>query len=186
MEIREHGFVSKQSVSAQEEYFYRICPSQVEVGPNKPTTIDWLLTRTRDGTTSNAPRELIHFLNSLREVQVKRLEVGESDPEGEQLFIRPSFKDALPDVSKVRLEQTFYAEYPAQKEWLEKLHGTKTLHTSQSLADIWGISQEKAAAKANELVVAGFFEARGDRQSPQYWVPFLYRDALDMVQGTAE
>lgn len=178
--------LSKQEVSAQEKFFYRMCPGQVDVGQKKLNTIDWLLTRTRDGTTTNAPRELIHLLNSLREVQVRRLEVGEPDPEGEQLFDRPSFKEALPEVSKVRLEQTFYAEYPAQKVWLEKLRGEKTLHTTATLAAIWGISPELAKVRANELAVAGFFEARGDRQSPEYWVPFLYRDALDMIQGAAD
>jgi hypothetical protein len=170
----------------QENFFYRMCPDQVDVGPNKPNTIDWMLTRTRDGTKSNAPRELIHFLNSLREVQVKRIEVGEDAPEGEQLFARPSFKDALPEVSKVRLEQTLYAEYPAQKEFLEKLRGAKTLQTPETLAEIWGLSPEEAAVRAGDLASIGFFEPRGTRQSPEYWVPFLYRDALDLVQGAAE
>ncbi|MCI0623880.1 MAG: hypothetical protein L0387_19860 [Acidobacteria bacterium] len=101
--------------------FFIGSPDQVDVGQNKPNTLDWLLTRTRDGTKSNAPRELIHFLNSLREVEVKRLEVGGAEPEGEEIFARPSFKDALPEVSRVRLEQTLYAEYPGQKDWLEKL-----------------------------------------------------------------
>jgi hypothetical protein len=178
--------LSKQEVKEQEKFFYRMCPGQVDVGLKKPNTIDWLLTRTRDGTTTNAPRELVHLLNSLREAQVRRLEVGEPDPEGEQLFDRPSFKEALPEVSKVRLEQTFYAEYPAQKEWLEKLRGEKTMHTPDTLAAIWSISPEVAKTRANELAAAGFFEARGDRQSPEYWVPFLYRDALDMIQGAAD
>jgi hypothetical protein len=39
---------------------------------------------------------------------------------------------------------------------------------------------------AHELAEIGFFERRGERDAPEYWVPFLYRDALDMVQGTAE
>lgn len=178
--------LSRQTVEAQEKFFYRLCPPQVDVGPNKPSTIEWLLSRTRDGTKSNAPRELIHFLNCLREVQVKRLEVGETQPEDEALFERVSFKDALPEVSKVRLEQTLYAEYPAHKEWLEKLRGAKTLQTPETLSDIWGVSSEEAAARAKELVAIGFFEARGTWQSPEYWVPFLYRDALDLVQGAAE
>lgn len=178
--------LSRQSVDSQENFFYRMCPDQVDVGPNKPNTIDWMLTRTRDGTKSNAPRELIHFLNSLREVQVKRIEVGEDAPEGEQLFARPSFKDALPEVSKVRLEQTLYAEYPAQKKLLEKLRGAKTLQTPETLAEIWGLSPEEAALRAGDLASIGFFEPRGTRQSPEYWVPFLYRDALDLVQGAAE
>lgn len=178
--------LSRQSVADQEQFFYRICPNQVDVGPNKSNTFDWLLSRTRDGTKSNAPRELIHFLNCLREVQVKRLEVGEPEPEGEQLFARPAFKEALPEVSRVRLQQTLYAEYPNQKEWLEKLRGVKTSQTPETLMVIWGISREDAEAKASELTTIGFFEARGTRQQPEYWVPFLYRDALDLVQGAAE
>lgn len=128
----------RQSVEEQEKFFYRMCPDQVDVGSNKPNTFDWLLSRTRDGTGLNAPRELIHFLNSLREVQVKRFEIGEAEPEGEQLFARPSFKEALPEVSKVRLEQTLYAEYPDLKECLERLREAKTLHTPSTLATIWG------------------------------------------------
>lgn len=178
--------LSQQIVEAQEKFFYRMCPEQVDVGRNKPNTVDWLLTRTRDGTKSNAPRELIHFLNCLREVQLRRLEIGEAEPEGEQLFARPSFKHALQEVSKVRLEQTLYAEYPSQKDWVEKLRGAKTLHTPETLADAWGASAEEALAQANKLATIGFFETRGTRQSPEYWVPFLYRDALDMVQGAAE
>jgi hypothetical protein len=53
--------LGRQRVDTQEKFFYRLCPDQVEVGPNKSNTFDWLLTRTRDGTKSNAPRELIHF-----------------------------------------------------------------------------------------------------------------------------
>jgi hypothetical protein len=176
----------KQSVEEQEFFFYRVYPNQVDVGPNKPDTIDWLLSRTRDGTKQNAPRELIHFLNSLREVQVKRLEIGEAGPEGEQLFARPSFKSALPEVSKVRLEQTLYAEYPEVQKWLEELRGSKTLHSPQTLAGIWNLSNEEAVSRADQLAAIGVFEARGNKQAPEYWVPFLYRDALDLVQGTAE
>lgn len=178
--------LARKPVSDQESFFYRLCPEQVDVGPNKPTTFDWLLTRTRDGSQLNAPRELIHFLNSLREVQMKRLELGEPEPDGERLFARASFKDALPEVSKVRLEQTLYAEHPEKKGWIEKLRGEKTLHTPESLATIWNISMEQAMTQALELVSIGFFEARGSKQEPSFWVPFLYRDALDLVQGSAD
>lgn len=178
--------LSRDRVEVQETFFYRMCPKQVDVGSAKPNTIDWMLSRTRDGTKSNAPRELIHFLNSLREVQVKCLEIGTNVPEGEHLFARPSFKDALPEVSKIRLEQTIYAEYPGQKEWIERLRGEKTLHTPNTLASIRGISHEEANGVADELVSIGFFEARGTRQSPEYWIPFLYRDSLHLIQGSAE
>jgi hypothetical protein len=179
--------LGKSSVLLQEEFFNRVFPDQVDVGPNKPTTLDWLLSRTRDGTKTNAPRELIHLLNSLRDVQVRRFELGaEPAPEGEQLFARVAFKDALPDVSKVRLEQTLFAEHPDQKPWLESLKGAKTLQTPETLAQIWSLSPDEAALRAAALVAIGFFEQRGSKQEPEYWVPFLYREALDLVQGTAE
>lgn len=179
--------VSRLSVGEQEKFFYLAFPDQVDVGPNKPTTLDWLLSRTRDGTRVNAPRELIHFLNCLRDVQVKRFELGdEPSPEEDQLFARVAFKEALPEVSRVRLEQTLYAEYPDQKLWLEKLRGEKTLQTPDTLAGIWDESTEEATQRASNLAALGFFEQRGTKQAPEYWVPFLYREALDLVQGTAE
>jgi hypothetical protein len=178
--------LSRQSVEAQEKFFYRMCPDQVDVGPNKPNTFDWILSRTRDGTKLNAPRELIHLLNSLRQVQVRRLEIGEGAPEAEQLFARPSFKEALVEVSKVRLEQTVYAEYPAQKQWLEKLRGSKTLQSPETISSLWSVSREDASKRASELATIGFFETRGTPQEPEFWVPFLYRDALDLIQGAAD
>lgn len=176
----------RKDVNAQEEFFYRICPNQVDIGPNKPNTFDWLLSRTRDGTKFNAPREVIHFLNCLREVEIRRQEIGEVEPDGEQLFARASFKLALPDVSRVRLEQTLYAEYPRFKEWLEKLRGAKASQTPESLAAVWKISPEESSQRAYDLASVGFFEARGSRERPEYWVPFLYRDALDLIQGAAD
>ncbi len=175
-----------EKVSEQEALFYRFCPQQVEVGPNKSNTIDWILARTRDGLKSNAPRELIHFLNALREVQIRRLEIGEDAAEGDQLFARPAFKEALPEVSKVRLEQTLLAEYPQMKEWINQLRGQKTKQTSATLASIWQVSLPEATERANSLAAIGLFEIRGTRPNVEFWVPFLYRDALELVQGTAD
>jgi hypothetical protein len=126
------------------------------------------------------------MMNSLREVHVRRLELGEAEPDGEQLFSRASFKEALPDVSKVRLEQTLFSEHSDMKPWILRLRGEKTLQTSGTLAAMWGISVEDAIARAEKLAEVGFFEVRGQKHTPSFWVPFLYRDALDMVQGAAE
>jgi hypothetical protein len=164
--------LARRDVPEPERFFYRLYPGQVDVGPNKPNTIDWLLSRTRDGAKSNAPRELIHFLNSLREVQVKRFEIGEAAPEEEQLFGRPSFKDALPAVSKVRLEQTLHAEYPESQEWVEKLRGAKTLHTPETLVGIWNISGDDAIIQASRLVTVGFFERRACSRLQNIGCPF--------------
>ena len=179
--------LGRGSMADQEAFFYRIFPDQVDSGVNKPNTIDWLLSRTRDGSKVNAPRELIHYLNSLRDTQVNRFELGaEPEPERDHLFARVAFKEALPEVSKVRLEQTIFAEHATVKPWLEALRGAKTLQTPETLAIIWSTSIEETIQRANALVGIGFFEPRGSRQKPEYWVPFLYRDSLDLIQGSAE
>jgi hypothetical protein len=44
---------------------------------------------------------------------------------------------------------------------------------------------DTARSVASDLAEVGFFERRGTtREDPNYWVPFLYRDALNMIQGT--
>jgi len=179
--------LGREPIADQEKFFYRVFPDQIDTGINKPNTIDWLLSRTRDGSKSNAPRELIHFMNCLRDSQVNRFELGsEPHPDKTHLFARIAFKDALPEVSKVRLEQTIYAENPKLKPLLEALKGEKTAQSPATLAGIWVKSQDEAIQLAASLVEIGFFEQRGNRQAPEYWIPFLYRDSLDLVQGSAE
>jgi hypothetical protein len=172
--------------TAQREFFYRMFPPQVDAGARKPETFDWLLSRTRDGSGQTAPRELIHLLSSAREQQLKRLELGEHEPSGEALFDRTALRDALPEVSKVRLEQTLFAEYPKLKAWLEMLAGEKTEQTPVTLARIWRVEEAEALTIATQLEEIGFFEARGSKEEPAFWVPLLYRDGLRMVQGAAE
>ena len=145
-----------------------------------------MLDRTGDGTQQTAPREVIHLLNTLRTRQVERFQLGQPEPCGDLLFEQATFKEALPEVSKVRLTQTLYAEYPALRAPLEELRGKKTSQTANTVATVWKISPADARQRADELVQIGFFERRATSDEPQYWVPFLYRDALEMVQGSAE
>jgi hypothetical protein len=131
-------------------------------------------------------RELIHLLSSLREAQLRRYEVGHDDPPNELLFDRQAFKEALKQVSQVRLDQTLFAEYPTLKPYIERLEWEKAQQTPETLSRIWGLDLEAARAKAEDLVEIGLFERRGTKQQPVYWVPFLYRDALKLVQGEAK
>ncbi len=180
---------AEDALSSGEErlkFFFRIFYDQVEVGPNKSDTVDWILSRTRDGTRETAPREVVHLLNTACAVQSKKLELGEASPEGERLFARPTLKDALPEVSRVRLEQTIYAEYATLKTRIEALRKEKSKHTAKSLARVWDLDESGASLAAEELVDIGIFEPRGTKTAPEFWIPFLYRDALDISQGTAD
>ena len=173
------------SMALQEKFFYRVFPRQVDVGQNKPESLDWMITRTMDGTKLPAPRELIHLLNVTRDNQVQRLELGAAELDGEALFSSQAILDALPEVSKTRLEQTVFAEYARLREHIEMLRGEQTLQKVETLQQIWKIDSAETLDKANQLIEIGFFEQRGTRGDPQFWVPFVYRDAAGMVQGTA-
>ena len=169
----------------QEDFFAKVFPKQVDIGKSKPATLDWMLSRTADGTKRTAPRELIHLLNEARDEQLKRYHNGNSEPDGDIIFDKLSIRSALPAVSKARYEQTLCAEYPVLKCSLDFLEGEKTQQTISSLSKLWKCNDEKASEIAEKLVEVGFFERRGTKECPNFWVPFLYRDALKMVQGPA-
>ena len=173
------------SVQEQQKLVQRMLPDQVDAGRN-PKTFAWMVSRTTDGSGRSAPRELIHLLSSLRDRQLRRLELGQEPPPAEELFDRASFKEALREVSDVRLTQTLYAEYPDLKPYIEQLRGEKAQQKTATLARIWSVDADVARDVAERLVGVGFFERRGDKSDPDYWVPFLYRDALSLVQGEAK
>lgn len=186
--VREYGIVPDDvldSVEEQKKLFYRLFPDQIDSGPNKPATFDWILSRVADGSKENVPRELIHLLSEIRRVQIERFSTGYAEPEGETLFERITIRESLPEVSRVRLVNTLYAEYPDVKPWLEALEREKTEQFPDTLATIWGVSEEEASQRADRLVQVGFFERRGPKLEPSFWVPFLYRPALELSQGAA-
>lgn len=174
------------SAELQESLFNKVFPSQVDIGLSKPATIDWMLSRTADGTKRTAPRELIHLLLEARDEQLKRYHNGNSEPEDNILFDKLSIRSALPAVSKARYEQTLCAEYPTLKDYLHSLEGEKTQQTTETLSKLWKCGSGNAYEISEKLVEAGFFERRGSKELPNFWVPFLYRDALKMVQGAAD
>lgn len=174
------------SFSSQEGFLNEIFPNQVETGPNKPKTFQWMITRTCDAAQDTMPRELIHFLNELRNVQILRLERGRANLVKKKLFEPASFKEALPIVSKVRLEQTLYAEYPELKPYIEQLKEQKATQPLENLEILWDINREKSLEIANKLEAIGFFEKMGGNKGTSWRVPFLYRPALELIQGTAE
>lgn len=173
------------SAELQSQFFNKVFPKQIDIGLKQPTTLDWMLSRTADGTGRTAPRELIHLLIESRDEQLKLYQLGHEVPINDQLFDKLAIKSALPAVSKARYEQTLCAENPTLREYLDKLEGEKTDQSQQTLAKLWGISVDKAVAVADRLVDAGFFERRKLKERMSFRVPFLYRDALKMVQGAA-
>ena len=175
-----------RNASLQREFFYRVFPEQIDVGPKQPDTLDWMLSRTSDGSKKTAPRELIHLLSETRDEQLKSYELGNAEPPAETLFSRLAITQALPAVSKARYDQTLCAEQPALKPYLDKLEFGKTQQTRETLAKIWKCPVDRAQEIAENLADSGFFERRTAKGTQVYWVPFIYRVKLKMVQGAAQ
>lgn len=66
------------------------------------------------------------------------------------------------------------------------LKGEKTDQKPETLAKIWKLSLDDTAYQAQKLINIGFFEERGEKNDPRYWVPFIYRNELKMIQGSAD
>ena len=172
----------KSDYEKQHEMLYRLIPDQVDTGKN-PKTFNWIVSRTTDSTKNSVPREVIHLIDEAKGIPIQKLERGSEEPGNEFLFDRSSLKEALTKVSKIRYEQTLLAEYPDILPYLEKLEGEKCEHTINSLSRFWELDISQATTIAKKLTEIGFFEWRGSKENPSFWVPFLYRGALKLVQG---
>jgi hypothetical protein len=172
-------------IHRQEELFYRLFPAQVDVGAKKPATLDWILSRTKDGKGINTPRELIQLFNHARNIEIKKLENGINELPDDTIISRQSLKESVSLVSKQRIEQTLYAEFPTLKDYIEKLKGDKAEHNIYTLSQKWGKSVDESAQIAKKLENIGFFEAKGELTNPKFKIPFIYRPYLEITQGVA-
>lgn len=173
------------SFEEQETLFYRLFPPQIDVGSKKPNTLDWILSRCKDGKGVNTPREIIQLLNHAKLLEIKRLENGIDELDEDKIFSRSSLKEAIKLVSQARLTQTLYAEFPLLKESIEKLRGDKAEHTITTLSEKWKIQDSETIETAKKLVDIGFFEEKGNQSNLRYKIPFLYRPYLEIIQGLA-
>ncbi|GHV56861.1 hypothetical protein FACS1894182_04330 [Bacteroidia bacterium] len=172
-------------IAKQEELFYQLFPQQIDIGAKKPHTLEWVLTRTKDGKGVNTPRELIQLFTHARKIELKRIENGINDLIENQIISRQALKEAVKELSKQRMEQTIYAEFPNLKNIIEKLRGDKAEHTFLTLSSKWNLSEEETNNTIKNLLQIGFFEQKGERQNSKYLIPFMYRPYLGIVQGKA-
>jgi hypothetical protein len=175
-----------QSEERQLELFKRLFPQKVDQAEKKPLTFDWLLSRVEDGAGRRSPRDIVLFLNELVKQELSRLEHGGRACEGDILFDRSSFKAALPTVSQYKLERSLYAENPRLRTCIEKFRGGKSELSIENLKTLWNVEQVEAAKLADELVEVGFFKKKTTEEfGTTYWIPFVFRPALELTMGRA-
>lgn len=170
---------AQNDIHLLDEKFTSVLPERIDRGEKKPRTWKWVLSRLKDGNGAIGPREVIFYFSELVKRDILLNERGEEQPQGTILFRTSSFKDSLKPVSEYKVHRVLYAEFPWCKKYIEALHKEKTEQTASNLAKIWKIDISEAEKLASKLSEIGFFEQR----SKAFWVPFIYRIALNMVQG---
>jgi hypothetical protein len=185
--VQEFYSVTQESLERldqQEKLFYRIFPRKISSGKN-PDTLDWLIGRTQDSNGICAPRDLINLIKSAITRQIKQLELGDAEPPDENLFQRAIIKDALSDASKEKVEKHLFAEHPKYRQLFDQLKGGKSQYNIESLSSLWGINRDETIFRAQALEEIGFW-LKEKPDNPEYWIPFIYRDGLDIKQGQAD
>ena len=69
---------------------------------------------------------------------------------------------------------------------MEAMREQKATQPLANLQKIWGVSAEIALELVRQLEEIGFLERLGGQQGISWRVPFLYRPALNLVQGSAD
>ncbi|MBY8095265.1 hypothetical protein KW490_13725 [Vibrio fluvialis] len=169
----------------QKELYYNMFPKQVDVGERQSDTFEWIKSRIRDGLQNTPPRELIHYYNEAINQESREQEISNNKIEEPNIVSRAAIKNATQEVSKVRTEQTLFAEYPELKERIVALENKKAEHNATTLAEVWQVTESEAMQIASELAEIGFFEHREAKNDKLYKIPFIYRPYLKVVQGKA-
>lgn len=169
----------------QEEFYYKMFPSQVDVGERQSQTFEWILSRIRDGLNNTPPRELIHYYNEIIVQETNEQDVASNTVEEPNIFSRVAIKNATYEVSKTRIERTLFAEYSEFRDDILAFENKKAEHNIVTLCEVWGVSSDIALLKANNLSEIGFFELKTAKDEKVYKIPFIYRFYLNVIQGKA-
>jgi hypothetical protein len=170
-----------ESNEARQALLERLFPEQVDSGPRKPRTWNWILTRIRDGNDIRPPRNLIDLVEFARLVQLRDDEREQTEWEGPPLIEKDALKRGLTRLSAARIEDTLMAEYPHLQVYFEQFRGGKAEHNRESIQDQLGLLAPGLDETIDQLTACGFLERTG----ATWKVPMLYRDGLDITQGKA-
>ncbi len=174
------------SFEEQKNLFYNLFPDKIEIGEKQSSSLNWIESRIKDAKDIFSPREVIHLLNEAKNIQIKRIEIGEAKPINDQIIDRFSIKEAMNPVSETRLTQTVYAEYPSLKPYISKLSDQRTEQSFENLCKIWELDKKEGKMILEELVEVGFIKINKTQRGIRYKIPFLYRPCLNLVQGSSD
>lgn len=171
------------SALSDQDLFYKIFPPKVDQAERKPTTLNWVMSRIRDGNDVRPPRNLIDLVSMAREEQLRADSRSPRQLTGDiSLVNSEAIRAAQARLSIRRVEDTLIAEAGAEiARFIDKFRRAKAEQNLQSLEEILSLSGAPLQNAIRQLVEIGFLE-----ELRSTWkVPMLYREGLEVTQGKA-
>ena len=169
----------KKSKDYRVELFNKLFPPQVHGGPNQSSTINWIVSRLSDGRGVVTPRDVIDLLSKAKQHHCDDI-TSNSDGHTAHFFDSASIIYGLEEVSKKKRDTYLKAEFPHIWKYIEKFEGGKTGYTESALKKIIGSNHQEVT---KDLMAIGFMAKKKKGGAYIYWIPYLYRKALDLSQG---
>jgi len=168
---------------SDEVLFYKIFPEKVDAADRKPTTLNWIMSRVRDGNDIRAPRNLIDLVGKATEEQIRAdSRTPRLIKSSGHLIISESLRSALSRLSEQRVQDTLLAEVgPEIAGYINKFATQKAEHNLDTLSNVLELSGEKLQYAIKQLMETGFLEEIKDT----WKIPMLYREGLGITQGKA-
>lgn len=184
--LREFLGIDPEQLAASRDYrqdaFYRVFPRTVHTGLNQSATLRWIYSHTMDGRGVVTPRDVIDLLTRAKQRQQDECGANPID-EAEILIGSAAILHGLSELSRRKRDTLLKAELPHLWPYIEKLVGQKTEYSGRALRLMFGTGSERIV---EDLVKIGLFQRQRRSAGDTYKVPFLFRDGLELTQGTIE
>lgn len=178
---KDETFTTSNS-NDKHNFLYSLFPEKMNLYGNKPQkSFDWLVMYTQDGLGVSAPRDLIELVNSAIEYEITRLEKGDTPyKQRNLLFNHQGLNFGGSVLSKTKMEQTIFAEFPECRKYIEAfIDSSGRNFDDDKLVGVWGVEQEEAVKMASYLCEIGVLKKSSTRSgATNYLIPVLYTNYL--------
>lgn len=169
------------SAAYREECFDKIFPPTVHKGSRQSKTIRWICNRCADGCGVVTPRDVLDLLLRAKQKQMDIFNAS-SDGSSEWVIDSAAIQYGFEELSKRKRDTYLKAEFPHLWKDIEKFIGGKTDYGETAIKKLLGLKWKETA---EDLISIGFLIKSEKAGKTVYSVPYLYRHAMNVTQGTA-
>lgn len=176
--IQKHYSIDTNKLDNDSKYrescFYQVFPKKI----GKLPTLDWMMNVLADGNGIVTPRDVIGILNFAKSTEFKKFQLEKKDKE--HLISVESLKKAFEDLSIEKKDNFLMAEFPHMRDNILKLEGSYSIHTAQSLENMYGTNWNKIVANFKSIGLIKHYPQKGYYKIPKLWIK-----GLGITQGKA-